>query len=349
MEDKYVRSMTELEKYACMWWPKEIREYADKFSILQTLLDTQEKFISILKLANREDSASIFNIMQASGFSPKCFLKHLMILTDVGAEPLQRINAQFSELFPEGKMTYLINNKSHTYTFKALPVKSKLNNEKMRVDTLENMNSDKCDINLTKDVIMILMYGGACRSSKTRAVMYRCTVSDYIGNDELIELHVRQNYIRVSRIIAGRTANDLGNSIQNYAAEYLMKLLGEQYNIRTFGTIPGVSINDGKTEAKFDIVIDRIADTSRYKPYVGVEVSFQETSNSTVERKGQDAAARFLAVVAKRSYVAYIIDGAGNFSRRAAGDVMCANSHCNVGCTMEEFQVLAQFIKEKLG
>ena len=349
MEDKYVRSMTELEKYACMWWPKEIREYADKLSILQTLLDTQEKFISILKLANREDSASIFNIMQASGFSPKCFLKHLMILTDVGAEPLQRINAQFSELFPEGKMTYLINNKSHTYTFKALPVKSKLNNEKMRVDTLENMNSDKCDINLTKDVIMILMYGGACRSSKTRAVMYRCTVIDYIVNDELIELHVRQNYIRVSRIIAGRTANDLGNSIQNYAAEYLMKLLGEQYNIRTFGTIPGVSINDGKTEAKFDIVIDRIADTSRYKPYVGVEVSFQETSNSTVERKGQDAAARFLAVVAKRSYVAYIIDGAGNFSRRAAGDVMCANSHCNVGCTMEEFQVLAQFIKEKLG
>lgn len=349
MEDKYVRSMTELEKYACMWWPKEIRDYADKLSILQTLLDTQEKFISILKLSNRDDSNSIFNIMQASEFSIKCFLKHLMILTDVGAEPLQRINAQFSELFPNGKMQYEINGKVHTYTFKALPIKSKLNNEKMRVDTLENMLSNKCDENLMKDVIMILLFGGACKRDKTRAVMYRCTVSDYIGNDEMIELHVRQNYIRVSRIIAGRTANDLGNIIQNYAADYLMTLLGDEYNIRVFGTIPGVSINDGKTEAKFDIVIDRIADQSKYKPYVGVEVSFQETSNSTVERKGQDAAARFLAVVAKRSYVAYIIDGAGNFSRRAAGDVMCANSHCNVGCTHEEFNVLAQFIKEKLG
>ena len=30
MEDKYVRTMAELEKYACKWWPKEIREYADK-------------------------------------------------------------------------------------------------------------------------------------------------------------------------------------------------------------------------------------------------------------------------------------------------------------------------------
>lgn len=349
MEDKYVRSMAELEKYACMWWPKEIRDYADKLSILQTLLDTQEKFISILKLADRDDSNSIFNIMQASNFSLKCFLKHLMILTDVGAEPLQRINAQFDELFPNGKMTYVINDKSHSYSFQSLPVKSKLNNEKMRVDTKENMMNDKCDENLTKDVIMILLHGGACKSSKTRAVMYRCTISDYIGNDELVELHVRQNYIRVSRIIAGRTANDLGNIIQNYAADYLRRILGDDYNIRTFGTIPGVSINDGKTEAKFDIVIDRIADISRYKPYVGVEVSFQETSNSTVERKGQDAAARFLAVVSKRSYVAYIIDGVGNFSRRAAGDVMCANSHCNVGCTQEEFQVLADFIKEKLG
>lgn len=349
MEDKYVRSMAELEKYACMWWPKEIRDYANKLSILQTLLDTQEKFISILKLANREDSNSIFNIMEASKFSLKCFLKHLMILTDVGAEPLQRINAQFNELFPNGMMTYVINNKSYSYPFKSLPVRSKLNNEKMRVDTKENMLNDRCDENLTKDVIMILLYGGACKSPKTRAVMYRCTISDYIGNDELIELYVRQNYIRVSRIIAGRTANDLGNSIQNYAADYLKQILGDDYNIRTFGTIPGVSINDGKSETKFDIVIDRIADTSKYKPYVGVEVSFQETSNSTVERKGQDAAARFLAVVSKRSYVAYIIDGVGNFSRRAAGDVMCANSHCNIGCTQEEFLILAEFIKEKLG
>lgn len=349
MEDKYVRTMAQLEKYACMWWPKEIRDYTDKISILQSLLDTQEKFISILKLADREDPNRIFNILEACQFSIKCFLKHLMILTDVGAEPLQRINAQFPELFSRGKMDYVINGKTHTYTFKSLPIKAKLNNEKMRVDTLENMLNEKCDENLTKDVIMILLYGGACKNAKTRAVMYRCTVSDYLGNEEQIELRVRQNYIRVSRIIAGRTANDLGNSIQNYAAEYLQGVLGDGYNIRTFGTIPGVSINEGATEAKFDIVIDRISDTSKYKPYVGVEVSFQETSNSTVERKGQDAAARFEAVVKKRSFVAYIIDGAGNFSRRAAGDTMCENSHCNVGCTLEEFNLLAEFVKEKLG
>lgn len=349
MEDKYVRTMEQLEKYACKWWPKEIREYADQYSILQTLLDTQEKFISILKLANREDAKSIFRIMEASKFSMKSFLKHLMILTDVGSEPLQRMNKNFAELFPNGMMTYQINGKNHTYTFQSLPIRGKLTNEKMRVDTKENMLNDKCDKELINDLIMILLYGGACVSAKTRAVLFRCIISDYLGDDEKIELHIRQNYIRVSRIIAGRTANDLGNSIQKYAADYITDKLGSDYNVKVFGTIPGVSINDGNTEAKFDVVVDRISDTSRFKPYVGVEVSFQETSNSTVERKGQDAAARFEAVIRKRSFVAYIIDGVGNFSRKAACDVMCANSHCNVGCTPEEFDVLVGFIKEKLG
>lgn len=349
MEDRYVRTMSELEKYACMWWPKEIREYAEKVSILQTLLDTQEKFISILKLADKQNPCSIFSIIEASHFSIKFFLKHLMILTDVGAEPLQRVNSQFKELFPQGKMLYNIDNVQYEYVFQTLPIRSKLNNEKMRVDTLSNMQADKCDVDLTKDIIMLLIFGAACNSAKTRAVLYRCTVSDYLGNDGKIKKYVRQNYIRVSRIIAGRTANDLGNTIQNYAADYLKMKLGSDYNVTTFGTIPGVTINDGKTEAKFDIVIDRITDNSKFKPYVGVEVSFQETSNSTVERKGQDASARFLSIVSKRSFVAYIIDGAGNFSRRAAGEVMCANSHCNVCCTPEEFDVLVQFIKEKLG
>lgn len=349
MEDKYIRTMNQLEKYACKWWPKEIREYAERYSILQTLLDTQERFISILNLANKQDSKSIFRIMEASEFQMKCFLKHLMVLTDVGSEPLQRMNKHFDELFPKGKLIYQIGNKIHTYTFQSLPVRGSLNNEKMKVDTKDNLLSDTCNKELTTDLIMILIYGGACISARTRAVLYRCTLYDYLGDDEKIDQHIRQNYIRVSRIIAGRTANDLGNSIQKYAAEYIASKLGPDYTVKTFGTIPGVSINDGNTEAKFDVVIDRTADTSRFKPYVGVEVSFQETSNSTVERKGQDAAARFAEVIKRRSYVAYIIDGVGNFSRKAACDVMCNNSHCNVGCTPEEFDVLVKFIKEKLG
>ena len=49
-EDKYERTIDELETHAC--------NEAQKVSILPVLLNSQEKFISILKLANKEEPLS---------------------------------------------------------------------------------------------------------------------------------------------------------------------------------------------------------------------------------------------------------------------------------------------------
>ena len=79
-EDKYERTIDELETHACKWWPKEVREEAQKISILQALLDSQDKFIAILKLANKAVPSSLFNLIDAAGFSYNLFLKHLVVL-----------------------------------------------------------------------------------------------------------------------------------------------------------------------------------------------------------------------------------------------------------------------------
>ena len=75
-DDRYERTIDELEQHACKWWPREVRDEAQKISILQMLLDTQEKFISILKLANVNDTESIFKVLDASNFAYNLFLKH---------------------------------------------------------------------------------------------------------------------------------------------------------------------------------------------------------------------------------------------------------------------------------
>lgn len=171
MEDKYVRTTEQLEKYACKWWPKEIREYADQFSILQTLLDTQEKFISILKLANRDDAKSIFRIMEASEFSMKCFLKHLMILTDVGSEPLQRMNKNFAELFPNGKMVL---NEDKTYYFHVLPIQRRITDAMLDLESIDDdiIGAEKY---LIEDIIMLLLYHVKMKNG--------LCVADYMGCD----------------------------------------------------------------------------------------------------------------------------------------------------------------------
>jgi len=348
-EDRYERTIDELEVRACKWWPKEVREEALKISVLQILLDSQEKFISIMKLADKANPFSLFDLLDASRFSYSMFLKHLVVLVDFGGEPLQRINKNFSEIFPDKTLIFNVGSGEKEYTFTKLPVLGVLNNKKMRIDTVENLTATHLDVSLFKDIIMLLMYGAAATDAGIRAVLYKCTPYEYIGDDSKVEEFVRQNYIKVSRIIGGKTASDLGNVAQQYIVRHLTEALGDNYCVRSNGTIPGVTQNDGGTLTSFDVVVDRIDDARRHKRYVAIEVTFQETSNSTIERKGGQARDRFEIITSSRNYIAYIIDGAGNFSRRSAINVICENSHCSVAYTPEEFDVLICFIMEKLG
>lgn len=349
MDDaRYLRTIKDLEKVGCKWWPKEVRKEALKVSILQYLLDTQEKFISLLTLADSTKPEKLFKLIDASGFEYHLFLKHLILLTDVGSEPIQRFNSSFREIFPDGKLEFSIRRKNYSYTYTNLPTKGVPNNKKMQIDTLENLSTPCRNVELCKDLIMLLIYGAASTTPRTSAVLYKCRVFEYLGQEELIKKYVRQNYIRVSRIVGGKESSDLGNVAQSYAARYLAEHLGGDYNVVSAGTIPGVQMDDNK-EVTFDIVVDRKNDFGKFKKYVGIEVSFQETSNSVIERKAREARARFQNTNNKRCYVAYIIDGAGNFSRTAAVSDLCDNSHCNVAYTPSEFDLLIEFIKEKIG
>ena len=348
-EDKYERTIDELENHACKWWPPELRKIEQDLSNLPVLLDSQDKFISILKLANREKPSSLFDIISNANFPITLFLKHLIVLTDFGSEPLQRINKNFSMLFPDGIFRYDIGNGKQEYTFQSLPVSGVLNNAKMRIDTKVHMLAGSTDIRMYTDLIMLLIYGAAATSPMVRSVLYRCTQYLYLGNPAQIEDFVKKNYIRVSKIMAGSTATTLGNVAQQYVVDYLANALGDNYNVHSNGTIPGVTQNDGVTLTTFDAVVDRKDDNGRHKKYVAVEITFQETTNSTIERKGGQARSRFEAITNSRNYIAYIVDGAGNFARRSAISVICNNSHCTVAFTDKEFDLLVEFIRERIG
>ena len=348
-EDRYERTIDELEVHACKWWPAELREVEQNLSNLPVLLDTQDRFISILKLANKENPSRIFNLIRDAEFPNTLFLKHLIVLTDFGSEPLQRVNKNFAMLFPDGVFKFDIGNGVQEYTFQSLPVSGTLNNAKMRIDTKERMLAGGTDTGMYDDLIMLLIYGAAAISPMVRGVLYKCTQYLYLGNPAQIEDFVKKNYIRVSKIMAGSTATTLGNVAQQYVVDYLSSALGDNYTVRSNGTVPGVTQNDGVTLTTFDAVVDRRDDNGRHKKYVAVEITFQETTNSTIERKGGQARSRFEAITNSRNYIAYIVDGAGNFARRSAISVICNNSHCTVAFTKEEFDLLVEFIRERIG
>lgn len=338
---KYNRTKDELEKFACKWWPDNLTRIQKDASVLPKLVSTQDKFISILVLSSQSTPSSIFDIMNSSSFSYNLFLKHLMVLTDFGSEPLQRINRDFSSYFPNKTFEYIINGEEITYCFKGLPVKGALTNHKMKTDA-KNLQESIHDSDFYRDIITLLLYGANAKDDSLANVFSKCTVGNLLGNQDQLKNYIKQRYLFVSRIIGGSQANDLGNAAQIFAESYFKKALGKSYYVKSNGHIPNISQNE-RTLTTFDLVI------GHNNKYVGIEISFQVTTNSTIERKAGQAKARYEMVNKSGNYVAYIIDGAGNFQRSSALHTICDYSHCTVAYTIEEFKVLIDFIKESIG
>lgn len=340
---KYKKTLADLEKVAVKWWPKALEESVASASVLPKLLQTQEQFISVLKLSGNKPQ-QMFDVLQAGSLPANLFLKHLVVLADYGGELIKRLGKEFEEVFPERSkadgavMDYIFQGKTKRYAFKALPI-ANLSNAKLGIDGKAIVRSRGVD-DLIQDLSMILLYGASSTSSHL-ASLERCDIGSLLGDAPAIDTYVRQKYLHVSRITTGASANSLGQIAQVYVADHLKDRLGASYEVRSNGKVP-LKGYDSTEGMPFDVVV------KRKKKLVGVEVSFQVTSNSVIERKAAQAENRRNLMGREGYYIAYVLDGAGNFSRSAALTTLCQSSDCTVAFSDAELDVLADFIRGKL-
>jgi len=336
-------NIDELEKVALKFWPKKLAEKERSSSILPKLLDSQEKFIAVLYTADKTPEAWKSVLENTDGMPANLFLKHLMVLSDVGGEDLSRYRTNLEHFFPEKKMDYRWKEESFSYTFKSLSVTKPWTNQLLTVDdnglTREQPLSD-----LLEDVIMFILFASTSQQV-TEYDLAKCNIGALIGRKPELDRFVRSRYIEVSKQISGAKANRLGYLCQNYVKEYLTDVL--QHNNPGWdlssSTIPGISQNSGRTDTSFDIVAK-----SPTGKYCAIEVSFQFTTNSTIERKAGQAAHRKQVLHESGHKIAYVIDGAGNFARRSAVSTICQHSDCTVTLRDEELTKLAQYLIDNL-
>lgn len=338
----YHRTVSKLQKLASMFWPSELSEEAAKLSVIPKLLVTQDEFIAILCVPVT-DLDSMFKVVNASSFSGNLFLKHLVILADFGGEQLQRVNSNFKMLFPNNRIEYIWNGRRKTYQFQKLPV-SNLTNNKLGISSQKLLKERKLD-KLLQDVAAILILGSACTNEVTAEVLSKCEIGEYLGQPDNLEKFIKQRYIWVSRITMGAKANNLGQLAQQFVMDYIGKNLSiENVKFSSNGTIPGITHTDEQANrpTSFDIVV------SRENKYIAVEVSFQVTTNSVIERKAGQAQARYNQIENSGYKIAYVLDGAGNFQRETALQTICSYSHCTVAFSSSELNVLCEFIRRYL-
>lgn len=339
----YRKSFEELERVASKFWPSELSEIEANLSVIPLLIKTQDQFISIISV-DTPDLDRLFAIVEASTLSPNLFLKHLVILADYGGEMLQRVSNEFATLFPSGQLRYIWHGEQRSYAFKSLPNR-KFSNRALKIDGKELLKQYPLD-DLQKDAIALLLFGSASSDDdqEIAATLAKCEIGEYLGKPDELATFIKQRYIWVSRITGGATANNLGQIAQKFVAEYLSDHLDlPNVEIKQGGRLPGVTHTDPTTGrlTSFDVV------ATNGDKYVAIEVSFQVTTNSVIERKAGQARARYEQVERAGHKIAYVLDGAGNFQRDTALRVICAHSHCTVAFSRSELDVLVAFLKEQ--
>ncbi|MBL8131744.1 MAG: restriction endonuclease, partial [Anaerolineae bacterium] len=196
---------------------------------------------------------------------------------------------------------------------------------------------------LHQDVIALLLVGAAATSETVAGVFAKCEISAYLGQPEKLDRFIRQRYIWVSRITGGAQSNSLGQMAQQFVRAYLQENLGiSGVEYGSNAHIPGIrhTEDDDRRETTFDLVVTKDG------KYVAVEISFQVTTNSVIERKSGQARARYQQIHDAGHKIAYVLDGAGNFQRESALRTICTFSDCTVAFSQAELAVLCRFIQD---
>lgn len=332
-----IRDINDLELNALKFWPQVLAEKEKDISVVPELIQSQDSFISFLNVAVK-DPFSWKPTLNASGvMSPNMFLKHLMVLSDVGGEFLKNFKKEVSSIFDDDTMNFHWNGSDFSYKFKSIG-NGPWDNVNLKVDGKGLFNACELSNNI-EDVINLLMFAGSSTAPNVpQNLIDKCIIGSLIGRKEETETFVKQRYIWVSRIIGGASANSLGYLVQNYVIEYMkIKLPTWDFSQKT---IPGVTQNN-RTNISFDIV-----SKSPKNKYCGIEVSFQVTTNSTIERKAGQAKDRQALVHEKGHNIAYILDGAGNFMRSSALRTILEFSDFSVSFKDTELDKLIEYIKQ---
>lgn len=332
------RAIEELEVNAERFWPSHLAQAEQNASIIPRLIETQEKFIGVLYVADASPEAWKDVLNATTGMPANLFLKHLIVLSDIGGEKLQRFRTGLSGFFPQNKMTYTWKEAQHVYTFKSLASTRKWTNSKLGVDGPGLAKAFELEPQ-HEDVAMLLMHAGtSIDPDLPDAITEKCVIGSLFGRKKELDSFVRQRYIHVSRITGGATANAMGQLCQNYVRELLQTALPRWNFFKK--SIPGISQNAGRTDISFDLVAE-----SPSGRFCAIEVSFQVTTNSTIERKAGQARDRQRLLRRFGHRIAYVIDGAGNFQRRSAISTICAHSDFTVTFKDAELSKLADFLR----
>jgi hypothetical protein len=328
------RSAKELQENAVKWWPKEILDTASSSSSILLLKETHSDFLRYLANIPTEVER-VREFLSSIPMSFNVFLKHLLIIADFGGEKVKRIHLDRSKLFDtETGFHVSIDGIEYFISIDEFLTSKSVTNSKLKIDGKNIFNSTNATA-LQIDLALIVLFGNYATNPNLASALESCDMFQFAGQEKQLHDFTSSRYLEVSRIGSGADANALGQALQIEVDHRLSALLGEKYQIQ----------QNGRTKIEGRTVTSDLLVQCNGKS-VAIEVAFQVTTNSTIERKATDAVQRKTDLNKHGIASCYVLDGIGIFERRAALSKILDQSDLVVNFSEEDARVLARFIEE---
>ncbi|MBA4405830.1 hypothetical protein C0389_01010 [bacterium] len=94
-----MRTFQNLQQSGVNFWSRELIELEKDSSIIPILINSQDKFISLLNISDANPAAWKETLNNTQNLPANLFLKHLMVLSDIGGEKLVRFKKELPKLF----------------------------------------------------------------------------------------------------------------------------------------------------------------------------------------------------------------------------------------------------------
>ena len=331
-----------------LWWPREVRERAT--SPADPLRESLSRFLEVLSQSSfGESPKDILTRAKKSKLHPNIFLKHSCVLADFGGETIQRVSGAGAPFFLTNTQgygfLYLVAGSEAWLSFSEIGQR-RLSNGNLHLETKNLFAPTDLILEGMCDITGWLYYG---RSAKDHNILGLAEDLLDIDLGQLlgkpipeIERLITGRYLDVSRQTQGSNSNQNGQILQDLVKESLEKTLGKQFKVERNGKI---EING--EEDSFDVVVTR--DPAIDGRSVGIEVAFQVTTNSVIERKSRQAEGWKEKLAPDGHALAFLVDGAGNlFERAAAVGRICNSVDCVVTFSETGLEALADFVRKSL-
>lgn len=175
-----MRDIKDLEKNAFLFWPPHLSELEADLSIIPKLIETQDNFISLLVVASKDPFAWKEGLELTNNLPANLFIKHLMVLADVGGEKTMRLSRELKG-FLGNELEFSWDGQSFTYNFQTLSQNKIWSNNNLKVDG-DSLIKPEALSPMMEDVANFILHAGTCINAELpHEFIEKCVIGSLIG------------------------------------------------------------------------------------------------------------------------------------------------------------------------